>query len=155
MSPHRRRLTPLLAAGILVLSACSTEGDDPATAELQTDLQQTREQQAQLSQRVAELEEALAPDEGATEDPLADLDRRIASLDDAVTQLRTALEAEVEARGAADASLGEDVAAFDSRLGDLQASVVELRGAVQELTDEVASLEAQFKAHRDDGGAHG
>lgn len=154
MRPLTRPLSLLLALLVLAVSACSTSGDDGVSATLQAELDTTRQEQQELADRVSELEAALAPDEGATEDPLADLDRRIADLDEELDGVMAQLRAEIEARGAAISAVSGEVEELDGRLAELQASVVELRGAIQELTDEVASLEAQFKAHRDDDGRH-
>lgn len=155
MTPHPARpVRSLVALCLLLVTGCSTSTDQATTTALQGELDDARAQQQELAERVADLEEALAPDEGATEDPLAGLDARIADLDDALEQLRSAIESETAARTAAVTALDDEVSGLDQRLADLQAVVVELRGAVQELTDEVASLEAQFKAHRDDDGRH-
>lgn len=155
MRSSPRPLSTLLAlVVVLAVPACSTSGDDATTTALQAELDATREEQQALSDRVLELEAALAPDDGATEDPLADLDQRIDALDLALEELVAQLRSESEARGAAVSGVAGQVDELDGRLADLQASVVELRGAVQELTDEIASLEAQFKAHRDDDSRH-
>lgn len=154
MRSSSRSLSALLALVVLAVPACSTTGDDATATALQAELDKTRAEQQELSERVAELEAALAPDDGATEDPFADLDQRIDELDEALEELVAQLRAETEARGAAVSGVAGEVDELDARIAELQASVVELRGAVQELTDEIASLEAQFKAHRDDDGRH-
>lgn len=154
MRSHPRPVRYLLAALVLAVSGCSTSGDDAATTTLRAELDAAQEQQRQLRERVADLEEALAPDDRPTEDPLSGLEERLDGLEAAVEELTSGLRAEAEARGAAVAGFDEDVAALDNRLAELQAGVAELRGAVQELTDELASLETQFKAHRDDDSRH-
>lgn len=151
-----RRVTasvPLLLC-LAVAAGCSTSAEDATTTALRGELDEARTQQQQLEERVGELEEALAPTEGATEDPLAALDARLDDLDDALAQLAAAVEAESQARAGAVSAVDDEVAGIDQRLADLQAVVVELRGAVQELTDEVSSLEAQFKTHRGDDTRH-
>ena len=152
-SPSRPAMI-VLALVALAASACSTGGDEAAVTALRAELEGARQEQQQLSDRVAELEAALAPTEGATEDPLAGLRERMDELDRALGELVEELRTETEARAAAVSGVAGDVEELDGRIAGLQASIVELRGAVQELTDEIASLEAQFKAHRDDDGRH-
>lgn len=152
--PPSPLLRSLLAVLMVLVAACSTPGEDAETTTLRAELDRAIDSQRQLTERVADLEESLAPAGEPTEDPLGALDERIAELDAALQELRSRLETETEARGAAVSGVADQIGGVDARLAELQASVVELRGAVQELTDEVASLEAQFKAHRDDGTAH-
>lgn len=147
-------LLPVLACLALVASACGG-GDDELAArvdELAAAVEQSSEVEESLRTRVEELEALLAEDpDGSDEDPLADLRSRVAALREDLDRVDAAVADGEGSRNQAVDALRSDVVALDQKLGELRGSLSALTERVDLLTDELNSLEAQFKAH-DHGG---
>jgi ABC-type transporter Mla subunit MlaD len=153
----------LLLAAVLLVSAC---GADEGLVARVADLERSQ----QLLRATVE-QEAPTPDTDAAA-PAAELEVLAGRLD----ELRAALDT-VDAAVAATAAAREDdltaagarAEAVDGLLGDVgdradaavaRAAALEqvaagLRQDLNDVTDQVASLRAQFVAHRDDPDAHG
>lgn len=148
------RLLPVLACLALAVSACGGGDDDLSArvAELEAAVEQGSEAEDTLRTRVEELEALLADDgEAGDEDPLAGLRSSVAALREDVDRLDASISDGESSRSQAVDALRADVVALDQKLGELRGGITALTERVDLLTDDLNSLEAQFKSH-DHGG---
>lgn len=144
-----RPLAPTATALVLcagLLTACSTGGDGPSTAQLQEDLDTQAQAQNALRQRITELEGELTAATSA-DDGTAELEARIGEIAEQIADLTRRLDEAAVTRE-------DEMAETRAALSSLEAAVTELREEVDGLATELtklredhALLERRFENH--------
>lgn len=146
--------SPLIPATLcLALLASACGGDDttaPRLDELESRVSASAEREDELLRRVDELESLLAADDTDGEDPLGKVRARIVTLEEDLSALMKSTATGDDERAAELEKLAGDIVRLDQKLGQVQASMTGLTERLDLLTDELSSLEAQFKAHSHD-----
>ncbi|MEX0705171.1 MAG: hypothetical protein WD041_00990 [Nitriliruptoraceae bacterium] len=128
------RIAALIVLAVVLLPGCTSGADDELLAELAS----TRQAQAELAGRVADLERELAEVPEVEVPDLDGLDQRVTRALDTVEALREDIDLDRDAR----LEFGERV---DDVEGDLRTSLADLRDELQGIRAEIADLDIRYQ----------